>query len=152
MPSRNARRFALANACCALLVATGCGGGERDGTGVPVSGKVSIEGEPLTTGSILYIPDPKKGNNSRVRPAGPIDGKGVYTLSAEGKRGIPPGWYTVVVQAYEPVPKDGKGGRSLRVRGRALVNSVYGRPETSGLQIEVSENPAPGAYDLNLRR
>jgi hypothetical protein len=149
MSSRNAPRLTLEAVCCALLVATGCGGTEGDSAGIPVSGKGLIEGEPLTTGSILFVPDPKKGNKSSVRPAGPIDGKGSYILSAEGKRGIPPGWYTVVVQAFEPAPK---GGRSLRVRGRALVNPAYGRPETSGLHIAVAANSPPGGYDLNLGR
>jgi hypothetical protein len=151
MPYRDSRRASPLAACWMLVLAVGCTGrAERDGPGVPVTGKVLVEGELLRSGSVLYIPDLKKDNRSPVRPAGQIDENGSYTLSAEGKRNIPLGWYLVVVQAFEPVPKDGKVGRSLRVRGRTLVNSTYSRPETSGLRIEVTENAAPEAYNLNL--
>jgi hypothetical protein len=70
----------------------------------------------------------------------------------EGKPGVAPGWYVVVVQSFEAVPREGKTARSLRVRGRSLVNPSYGRPKTSGLRVEVAENTTQGAYDLNLKR
>ena len=55
MSSRNAPRLTLEAVCCALLVATGCGGTEGDSAGIPVSGKVLIEGEPLTTQVVVSI-------------------------------------------------------------------------------------------------
>jgi hypothetical protein len=142
----------LAVSGCALLLATGCGQGTADGPGFPVTGKVTVEGEPLKSGVVLYVPDVQRGNRSRVRPAGPIDEEGSYTLSAEGKRNIPPGWYIVVVQAFEPSPKGAKSTRSLRNRGRPLVNQAYGTAATSDLRVEVRGNAGPEDYDLRLRR
>jgi len=147
----DALRALLPAAGCVLLLAVGRGGGAGDDCGVPVVGKVTVDGEPLTAGAVQYVPDRRMSNTSTVRPGGWIDETGTYTLLAEGRPGVPPGWYTVVVLAFEPVVREATAARSLRVRGRPLVDPSYGRPETSSLQVEVTE-AAPGAYDLNLKR
>jgi len=64
---------------------------------VPVSGKLTVENKPLTNGSIFFVPDRDKGNMSTAEPRGTIDDQGNYTLSTDGKPGVPPGWYRVVV-------------------------------------------------------
>jgi hypothetical protein len=117
-----------------------------------VAGQVTVDGEPVKSGAVLYVPDARRGNRGRVRPAGRIDEEGRYTLSAEGKRNIPPGWYIVTVQAFEPVPRDAKNRRSMRVKGRSLVNPKYGTPATSDLTVEVKGDATAEDYCLRLRR
>jgi hypothetical protein len=150
MPHPDGPAAWLTVAGCALLLAAGCAERTEDGPGFPVAGKVTVDGEALKSGMVLYVPDARRGNHSSVRPAGQIDEKGSYTLSAEGKRNIPPGYYIVVVQAFEPLPKDAKSHRSMRVRGRPLVQPAYGAPTTSGLRVEVKGDAAPTDYDLRL--
>src|SRR5262249_14047953 len=78
----------------------GCG----DGSGlkvVPVAGKLTIDGQPLTTGSISFRPDAARGNRSQHHPTGTIDEEGRYQLFTAGKKGAPLGWYKVMVFAQE---------------------------------------------------
>jgi hypothetical protein len=149
-PERRTTLFAVIG--CTLLLASGCGQPGEDGPGFPVAGRVIVDGEPLTSGSVLYIPDAQRGNHSSIRLAGPIDEKGKYTLTAEGKRNCPPGYYIVVVQAFEPRPTEAKGNRSMHIRGRSLVNPNYGAPATSDLRVEVKSDAGPEDYDLRLKR
>jgi hypothetical protein len=137
---------------CTLLLAAGCGQQSDNGPGFPVAGKVTVDGEPLKSGSVLYVPDAERGNRSPVRPAGKIDEKGRYVLSAEGKRNIPPGWYIVVVQAFEPPPKDTKNTRSMLLKGRSLVNPEYGAADTSDLTVEVKKDATAEDYCLRLKQ
>lgn len=150
MPHPDKRMALLSLTSCALLVAAGCGQRAEDGPGFPVAGRVTVDGEPLRSGMVLYVPDAQRGNRSSIRPAGPIDEKGVYTLSAEGKRNIPPGYYLVVVQAFEPRPKVANN-RSPLIRGRSLVNPAYWSAATSGLKVEVKEDAGPADYDLHMK-
>ncbi len=135
-----------------LLLAAGC-----DSSGVgktyPVSGKVTLDGKPLTAATtiILFKPDAAKGNSSPFEPTGTVDDQGNYTLVTSGKKGAPPGAYKVVVTATEP-PKD-EGRRSpkhKRPGGQTLLPSRYGQAATTTVAIEVVETPPPGAYDIKL--
>jgi hypothetical protein len=144
-------RFPLAWVGLCLLLALGCGRSHGDGAGFPVAGTVTLDGDQLTGGVVLFFPDPGKGNKSTSRPAGAIDAHGSYTLLVQWDESIPPGWYKVAVQAFESAG-GGNHPRSLRQRPPLLIPSVYTRPETSNLEVEVVENPATGAYDLHLAR
>src|SRR5262245_808535 len=81
----------------AVVFAAGCGGGQGEKL-APVSGKVTLDGQPLTTGSVSFRPDTSRGNASPQQPQGTIDADGNYELSVPpARKGAPPGWYKVVV-------------------------------------------------------
>src|SRR4051812_40534827 len=78
-----------------VFVAAGCADGEKL---APVAGKVTVDGKPLTSGSVSFRPDASQGNSSQHQPTGTIDAEGNYELFVPpAKKGAPLGWYKVVV-------------------------------------------------------
>jgi hypothetical protein len=136
------------------LLAAGC---DEVGKRYPVTGRVMVDGAPLLgkTGSVVFKPDPAKGNKSKFEAVGTIDADGTYTLATKGKAGVPPGWYKVVVIASEPGQAQANNriatGRGLKAPP-PLISPVYANEATSGLVIEVVADPAADVYDLNLTK
>lgn len=126
---------------CGLLTLLGCGSSGKDKL-VPVSGKVTLNGTPLTAGQVAFHPDTAKGNNAKGVPTGTIGADGTYTLSTDGKSGAPAGWYKVTVVTNFP----GVSGEPVP------INARYGNPSGSGLEREVVPSPASGAYDLQVSK
>ncbi len=126
-----------------------CVGCAKDGTGdqlVPVRGKVSYQGKPLTTGTVILVADAAKGNTTKHEPRGAIDDQGNYHVSTAGRPGAPPGWYKVAVIAHKPPPPNAPYAVT-----ESLLPKKYGDANTSGLAIEVREKPGETAYDLVLK-
>ena len=128
----------------AVLATSGCSG-RSDGLS-PVSGKVSVEGKPLKTGSVSFRPDASKGNQTLHHPTGDIDAEGNYLLYTIGKKGAPPGWYKVLVFA------DGNPSPAPGIPPRWLHHIRYTTEGTTDVLIEVVQNSPPGNYDLKLSR
>ncbi len=131
--------------CSTLLLAVlgmvvvalcGCGG---VGTLYPVSGKVTVDGKPLSDGQLTFVAEGDKGDKTTAAPFGKIK-DGTYSLSTKGKPGAPAGKYHVMVMTQYP------GGPEKPV----ALPVRYSQPEKSGLSVEVVPNPAAGAYDLKL--
>ena len=144
-----------------LAALTGCGGGGSEKV-VPVTGKVTLDGEPLTAGTVTFQPDESKGNKSKASASGMVDASGNYKLFiTPEKEGAPLGWYKVGVNpvgmqmgGMAALPEAGKltdPNKNVSPTGGA-VNKKYHVPATSGLSIEVVEKPAAGAYDLKLTK
>ena len=113
---------------------------------VPVSGRVTIDHKPLTTGNVTFKPDKSKGNTFTGEPTGEINSSGEYTLTTNGKPGAPAGWYKVIVPANAAFdPSD-----PSKAKPKWLVNSRYLADSTTTLEKEVVATPQPGAYDLDL--
>jgi len=125
---------------------------------VPVSGRVTVDGEPLRSrgGVVNFVPDKAKGNTTTLEPAGVLDEDGNFTVYyATKKKGAPTGWYKVQVTAMppgdQPFSMPGSKGRGPKPP-KPLFNWRFTRAADSGLAVEVVRNPAPGAYDLKLTR
>jgi hypothetical protein len=118
--------------------------------GVPavnVEGKVTLDGQPLTTGQVAYHPAGSKGENDSVVGHGSIDAQGNYKLFTAGRAGVPAGAYSVVVTAGAPSkPND---PYSVPV---SLVDKKYTRPETTPLTVEVASGNSPDKYNLSLTK
>jgi hypothetical protein len=130
--------------CVAIF--SGC---DSSGLGriVPVKGNVTLDGKPLTTGSLVFKPDASKGNNSKFEPASAIGPDGSYSLFTKEREGAPPGWYKVgIVAQEEPSATDPYAPR------KSLIPAHYNDAETSGLAVEVVASPPAGAYDLKLAK
>jgi hypothetical protein len=132
--------------CClcgvVLCVLAGC---DRDETTVRVEGKVLVDGQPLTVGTVIFTPDAAKGNTSQHEPRGKLDANGVYRVYlAKDREGVPPGWYKISISAQRL--KDAKDPYSYV----SVIPAKFANPETSGLALQVVDNPAAGAYDIAL--
>jgi hypothetical protein len=130
-----------------LAAVTGCGKspGGSDKL-IPVQGKVMFGEKPLTTGVVIFRPDPSKGNTSQHEPRGQIDAEGNYQLRTNQKEGVAPGWYKVgVIAAPQSMDLN-----NPYARPQSLIPTSYNDPETSGLALAVEENAVPGAYNLQI--
>jgi hypothetical protein len=110
---------------------------------VPVKGKVVLKksGKPVTFGTVVFVPD--KDNPLRQVATGTINPDGTYELATEGRSGVPTGFYIACVRG--PLRKvDGKDPPPIP------FSMKYFDANESPLKIEVVENPAQGAYDLEL--
>ncbi len=134
-----------------LLVAVGCLGlsacaNDPIGRTVPVKGQVTLRGQPLKLGSVVFWPMKEKADGQAFEAAAQIAEDGGYELVTRGKPGAPPGTYKVTVTAQVPSnPKDPYS------RAKNLGPEKYTTKENTPLQIDVVENPAPGQYDLQLK-
>jgi hypothetical protein len=125
-----------------VFVLAGCGRGE---TTIPVKGKVLVDGQPLTVGTVIFTPDAVRGNTSLHEPRGKLDATGVYqAYQTKDRTGVAPGWYKISISAQRL--KDAKDPYSYV----SVIPTKFAHPETSGLALEVVANPAPGAYDMAL--
>ena len=135
------------------LLAAGCGDAGVGKT-YAVSGKVTLDGQPLVAKSAIvsFKPIAAKGNTTPFEPAANVDSSGNYILYTNTQRGAPPGWYKVIVTAIEPALPAANPNKPLTQRPapKSLVPAKYGQERTTPLEIEVVESPSEGTYDLKL--
>ena len=149
MATKSVRRgwLPLAILCAVGLTSLmGCGGVKR----LPVSGTVTLDGQPLNGGILSFSPDTAKGNTSQISGNSPVK-EGHYELqttainSADSGSGVPPGWYKVFLKTPNLSTKKNP-------QSPIEVNDKFKSVETTPLSVEVKENPEPGAYDFKLTR
>jgi hypothetical protein len=129
------------------LCASGCKSHEE--AFAAVSGAVTINGQPLTAGTVTFVPDAGKGNGSWHRPIGVIDGEGRYQLSTVNRTGAPLGWYKVLVHSDEN-QQSGISNAPLPPKWRTHLR--YTSEKNTPLSIEIRESTEPGGYDLRLTK
>lgn len=128
--------FAPASAAFLLmtltLAASGCEGGPK----VPatVHGQVAYRGVPLSSGTIVFVPDALRGTTGPLA-SGTIQPDGSYSLRAEDGAGVPPGWHRVTVCVLEGSP--GGTGVERFAAPRSVLPDKYRDPDLSGLSCEV---------------
>ncbi len=115
-------RYFLASAGLACtMMAAGCGNKPKL---VPVTGKVSHKGQPVTAGSVILVPDP---GNSYLKdsPSSLLQTDGSFTFKTfPFGEGVPPGRYT--------------GTLAPELAKRLRVPS-HGKAETSPWKLDVTE-------------
>lgn len=137
LPSRAAWLLLLA------LLLAGCG---RNAGGLtPVTGKLNYRGRPLTTGTIVFAPDPVRGSNGELARA-EVQADGSYHLKSGENLGTNPGFYRVTVVAVEDVPVP---GTPVLVMPRSLLPAKYQDPDLSGLTCEVKPGKE-NIFNFNL--
>jgi hypothetical protein len=93
---------------------------------VPVSGKVVIDGQPVTFGSVRFVP--KDGGRSA---SGQIEKDGTFTLSCYSKSdGCVPGTHQVAVYSVEELNER---------TARYYVPKKYSTASSSGLSFTITE-------------
>jgi len=130
--------------CIGGLLALSAIGCEKGGPKmIQVEGKVTYKGKPVPRGTVSFFANQKKGNESMEMPIGVIE-DGTYHVVTRITDGMTPGWYHVAVNAAKQIdPKN-------PYFTEWLVPEKYSNPKTSRLEMQIVENPAPGAYDINL--
>jgi hypothetical protein len=126
-----------------LLAVGGCGTGLPPL--LPVSGKATVDGQPLTGGNVALISQTAE-KDSKVPPSvGQIDANGNYEIYTGGRVGAPAGKYKVVVTP--PTMPTEKGGAP-----KLPFPKLYSDAKRTTLSIEVTPNAAAGAYELKLKK
>jgi hypothetical protein len=121
----------------ACVCLAGCGG-VYDSS---VSGTVTLDGNPVTRGTVAYNPV-QSGPSAYAR----IDEDGSYTVRTGREEGLPAGEYQVTVIANEPpaVRQTAQGGPPPP--GRPITPPWYRTKQTSGLRFTVDK----GSNEINL--
>jgi hypothetical protein len=144
------KKFLWVVGLCAALGFAGCGDASGVGKTVPVTGKVTLGGQALKVGIVVFTPDAGRGNTSKWVPSGMIGADGTYSLHTDTKEGAPPGWYKVSINTTVPPPGDLQPGTPPPMP--VAINAMYNDPDRSGFAFEVTESPAPDAYDIPLKQ
>ena len=109
-----------------LSLAAGCGGSDLEFA--EVRGKVLLNGQPLTKGSVVTSPASGRGS------FGIIQSDGAFELISGREPGALIGTHKVSVVATE-----GGGGEGAEAeQGRSILPARYNSPQTSGLSLEVT--------------
>lgn len=145
------RPIALTWVAVGLLAAplVGCRGGDA----LPMAktgGTVTLDGVPLTKGSVRFMPDNSKGTRGPMA-TGQIgsDGKFVLMTAAPGD-GAQVGSYKVVVSCWEETPFDPKNPKASPPP-KSLIPERYADERTSGLTAEVKSG-GPNEFTFNLKK
>lgn len=129
-----------------LVLVVGCGP-DRPAT-VPVSGVVTIDGQPPPGEGTIYFAAAEAADGYPLRPAtAQFDASGYYeTTTFEAGDGLIPGRYKIVVHCWQTPPN---------MDGRPVVSYIddrYGSAGTSGLEdLEVAADAGRLEYDLDLQ-
>jgi hypothetical protein len=113
----------LAAAVFASVTSSGCG--DKRPARVPVSGRVLIDGKPLTQGNIKFVP-------TGGRPSsGKMNGEGRFTLTCyDGEDGAIPGTHRVAVSASKIMSES---------KIQWFAPKKYADFRTSGLSFDIKE-------------
>jgi hypothetical protein len=156
------RRILCFSALALALVwsATGCGGARP----VPVSGTVTLDGQPVDAATVVFIP--KEGKGRQASGLTGTDGKFRLTTSTTGD-GALPGEYVVLVtraadttvvaqqvdvsnpqEAMKQMMKTQPKGKKAPPPPKSLIPKEYGDQNKSPLKATV---PTTGEVQLALR-
>lgn len=104
MPTSSAKRLRCrltAAGLCLLPLFTACAGpfAQRQLELAPVSGKLTLDGEPVAGAKVVFLPRKLFADQALPHPpaAAITDQQGVYRLQTDGTEGAPPGEYLVLV-------------------------------------------------------
>jgi len=132
------------SAAAAVLIVSGCGGGEdrwkskRPAT-VPAQGLVTYNSAPLAGAVVVIQPGTPDGMGASAL----TDQEGKFELKTfPPDSGAVPGSYTVMVVKMED--SDGRSAPGEDAKGRAimqksLIPPKYGNPAQSGLKVEIPQ-------------
>jgi len=112
-----------------LLVVNGCNRGPER---VPVAGQVLIDGKPLTTGTIRFVPETGRPASARIEDDGSFR-VSTKTLAGGGAEipGLFPGSYRMAVMASESL------GESENAEVHWFAPPRYANFRTSGLETNI---------------
>lgn len=132
--------------CLGILLLGGCG--ESLPTTVPVTGKVTFKGEPLTDGTVSFHPQEIAEGLPKRTATGKLQADGSFTLSTfRTEDGAVPGTYRVTVHSYLSEPGSSNDDQKVG-EYKWRIPPRYGDPLQSGLTADVS---IPSGESLSLK-
>jgi hypothetical protein len=117
----------LMGLCLPAALLTGC---EEHTTHFPVAGKVLIDGEPLPSGSIRFVPEKGRPASGKILADGTFDLAETSLSSDPRQTGVAPGKYRVAVSASRVVDENADEVEWLAPR-------KYADFRTSDLAVEI---------------
>lgn len=143
----------------------GCGNGASSVTLVEAKGKVLLDGEPLASAQVSFVPA------SGPSAAGTTTSDGTFKLTTGGRLGAVPGECRVTVFAVAKGSSEAEGQlKSMKPEDMAkmagtsefdnlmddssteVIPSRYAKPDTSKLAATVSNNPADNDFFFELTK
>ncbi len=122
-----------------LAVLLGCGDDSQLGR---VHGTVQLDGKPLTTGTVRFVPDAGRAAQGEIQP------DGTYTLGTYGTSdGALLGTHRVAIVAYE-ASDNTRPAYEVRTPNRPLVPQKYLATGTSDLSFDVKPGKNRADFDL----
>jgi len=137
------RGLALSFLLTLLACLAGCGSDSKLGS---VDGVVRLDGKPLTTGTVRFVPTAGRAASGEIRS------DGTFTLGTYGKTdGALVGTHQVAIIAVQTDPGAPTEGRLLEANPKVkpLVPNRYMAPGTSGLTVDVK--PGNNKFDFDLK-
>ncbi|MEI8229353.1 MAG: hypothetical protein WCH77_13980 [Planctomycetota bacterium] len=116
-----------------ILILSGCGSGH--GPLVPAEGRIWLRGQPLSSGTIVFVPDEEKGHLGRMATA-VIEPGGAFRLMTDKLPGAEPGWYRVTIASGEGIVG-------------AKMPKKYSDPSKSGVFRQIQAG-IPNTLDIQL--
>lgn len=130
--------------CLVLGTVVGCGSGASV---AKVTGKVAYNGQPVTGGTLMFLPVPADGAVEAGEPGvAAVDADGTYTVSTHGTQdGAVIGRHRVVYSPPGPPPKPPGDTSVEKMPFDNLVpktSEVEVKPGANEIEIELVPNPA----------
>lgn len=119
-----------------LPLGTGCDG--SSGGGATVSGKITFEGKPVTSGLINFMPPKGRPLGGGIQP------DGTYHFQ------LPAGHYQVRIDTPPAMPKGWKEGDPPPKLAKRKVPLKYGGYQSSGLSADVNDQKKSQTIDFEL--
>ncbi|MBN2296171.1 MAG: hypothetical protein JXM70_27315 [Pirellulales bacterium] len=124
------------------IVIQGCGGTDRLST-AKVSGLVTLDGKPLSKGTVVFTPAAGRAATGKIQPDGTFV-LGTYATSD----GAVLGKHQVAVVARETKSRQGGDPAAPPITGPSLIPERYSNSATSGLTFEVTDD---GKNEFNIQ-
>ena len=140
--------------CLLFLTLTGCHGDGRSPTG-SVEGTVTVDGQPLDEGTIIFESPGKRPASGEIRA-----GKIVNVMTYVAGDGVPTGSQKVAINATvatSSISVPDNPGQVMPVDanymgvGESLIPAKYNNPETSGLTAEIKPGKNSLQFDVKTK-
>jgi hypothetical protein len=145
------RRFTSLLVVAAFGVAAGCSGATDDFPREPVSGTVTLDGQPLANGTITFSPTGASHDGEGMGGGGDTIKNGKFSLGRDV--GLLPGTYNVAIYASDKPsertkPAQAAGGKPAEL-AKELIPEKYN--SKSELKAEIKKGGGNGSLKFDLQ-
>jgi len=141
--------FSLLLICQVFCV--GCAG-ESGPELVPVTGTITLDGQPVQHAVIRFLPDASQGTKGPIA-LGVVDSSGRFSLTSPGGReGVIQGHHLVTIICEEQAEREVSEGVFEMVGDKCHVPSHYASEKTSELTAEVTTDTDEVNFDLRSKQ